>query len=71
MRMPHRVHPDLPARLSRTERDLLDRVPPENRPALLRRLLAALREDQAGALLEALRRRPDAASWLEGLRDVA
>jgi hypothetical protein len=69
--MPHRSHPDLPARLSRTEHELLDRVPRENRSAVLRRMLAALAEDEARVLLDALRRRPDAASWLEGLRDVA
>ena len=69
--MPHRPHPDLPARLTRTERDLLERVPPENRAAMLRRMLAALDVDEARALIEALRRRPDAASWLDGLRDVA
>ena len=69
--MPHRIHPDLPARLTRTEHDLLDRVPLENRGAMLRRMLAALGEDDARTLVEALRRRPDAATWLEGLRDVA
>ena len=69
--MPHRVHPDSPARLTRTEHDLLDRVPRENRCAVLRRMLAALDPDEARTLVEALRRRPDAATWLEGLRDVA
>ena len=69
--MPHRIHPDLPARLTRTEHDLLDRVPLENRGAMLRRVLAALDADEARALIEALRRRADAATWLEGLRDVA
>ena len=69
--MPRRLHPDLPVRLSRTEHDLLDRVPPENRAAVLRRMLAALDDEDARDLLAALRRRPDAATWLAGMRDVA
>jgi len=69
--MPARVFPDLPARLTRTERDLLDRVPLENRCAVLRRMLAALDPDDARDFLAALRRRPDAATWLAGMRDVA
>jgi hypothetical protein len=71
MHMPHRVHSNLIARLTRTEQDLLDRVPLENRGAVLRRMLAALSETDARGLIDALRRRPDAATWLEGLREVA
>ena len=69
--MPRCLPPDLPFRLSRTERDLLDRVPLENRVAVLRRMLAALDPDDARDFLAALARRPDAATWLAGMRDVA
>ena len=59
------------ARLRRIEQALLDRVPAEHRAAVLRRILAALGPDEAQALLGDLARRADAASWLQGLRDVA
>jgi hypothetical protein len=63
--------PDLPARLRMIEQALLDRVPQEKRAAVLRRILAALSPQDARALLADLERHPDAASWLQGLRDVA
>ena len=59
------------ARLRRIEQALLDRVPAEHRAAVLRRILAALPPDDAQALLGDLARRADAATWLQGLREVA
>ena len=59
------------ARLRRIEQALLDRVPAEHRVAVLRRILAALSPEEAQALLGDLSRRADAASWLQGLREVA
>ena len=59
------------ARLRRIEQALLDRVPAEHRAAVLRRILAALSPEDARALLGDLARRGDAATWLQGLRDVA
>lgn len=61
---------EAPPSLTRTERDLLERVPLENRPTALRRMLAALEPVEAQALLAALRHRPDAHTWLQGLREV-
>lgn len=69
--MPLPAATDLPPRLTRTERDLLERVPRAQRAATLRRMLAALDPPDAAVLLAAIRRRPDARDWLEGLRDVA
>ena len=69
--MPHSADPELPARLRLIEQALLDRVPVEKRAAVLRRILAALSPTDAQALLADLRRRADAESWLEVLRDVA
>jgi hypothetical protein len=59
------------ARLRRIEHALLDRVPTTLRAAVLRRILAALGPEEAQALLGDLARRADAATWLQGLRDVA
>ena len=59
------------ARLARIEQALLDLMPCENRIVVLRRMLAALPPEEAQALLDDLRRRADADTWLEVLRDVA
>ena len=59
------------AHLRRIEHALLDAVAPDKRAAAVRRMVAALGQAEARELIAELARRPDAPTWLAGLRDVA